>query len=728
MRCDFCNARNTAVLKECRDCQLHICSLCAYQGRLNSDPKHHLVLDADSDDDARNLNGGDPSRTDPGRRVEVETGGIPQPPSTGADRHTPTLPSGSNSPTGRQPVGSVLPLGRDPGNRDRSAVLAGDDGANRETGYNRYQQDPRVTGAHPYEFAYGVHPTRQHEAYASEDDPSQQYGGYARGGAPRYHGTPQQHAPQGFGQHHQVPPYHAQAAPDPHNHRGFFGRMLGPSNSRAYAQHGYAPHHDDAMDGFRQTAQMPQRAQAANPNSVVRMQDYPLASTPEQYSRSPPPALGPYIGPPQAPFLHSPASPAFDPSPGVGVGGSHGVAHGVPEGLDHPIGGPPPAEVDAAILHAYRVNMGRVAADRHTQEMEYHAQLAAARAHARQRLEEYMPEYYPLPAYPPPGYPPPPVYQPHPPEPFLQNAASGYVGDSPEGYAQRRHRPNGSDTAAAMQDEHHRLPRTPEGAANQHRTSSSLEPQVRIPANPRSHAPRDAAAAAAAATQEERPREAADNQEGEVAAASTGMDPNQEVEIGAPDAQGQAIAVTESTGGRVVDRPQPGRRLPRFPTWRAASSGGPSSEFRGRRTNCSTKRFFQSLSSSSSSSSLSSSEGEGDTAPTNYNTNNANNNQTTTPVPGSEQMQEVLSSNPILRRVRRQEGEMAALEMMRGANTMVEMAALERERARDGRRGLGGRELLPMTRANQLETERRREEVAPRRRGGQRRERKRQKM
>ncbi|ROW01702.1 hypothetical protein VSDG_01984 [Cytospora chrysosperma] len=689
MRCDFCNARNTAVLKECRDCQLHICSLCAYQGRLNSDPKHHLVLDADSDDDARNLNGGDPSRTDPGRRVEVETGGIPQPPSTVVA----TLPRVANPSIQFCLLGVILVIVTEVPFLQEMMVPIG-------------RQATTVTNKilASLELILTNLPTESIPLANTKPTLRKM--------------TP---ANSMEGMHVGVPPDTMEPLKSMH-----------PRASVSITRCLLITHRQHPIliitVASLGTAQMPQRAQAANPNSVVRMQDYPLASTPEQYSRSPPPALGPYIGPPQAPFLHSPASPAFDPSPGVGVGGSHGVAHGVPEGLDHPIGGPPPAEVDAAILHAYRVNMGRVAADRHTQEMEYYAQLAAARAHARQRLEEYMPEYYPLPAYPPPGYPPPPVYQPHPPESFLQNAASGYVGDSPERYAQRRHRPNGSDTAAAMQDEHPRLPRTPEGAANRHRTSSSLEPQVRIPANPRSHAPRDAAAAAAAATQEERPREAADNQEGEVAAASTDMDPNQEVEIGAPDAQGQAIAVTESIGGRVVDRPQPGRRLPRFPTWRAASSGGPSSEFRGRRTNCSTKRFFQSLSSSSSSSSLSSSEGEGDTAPTNYNTNNANNNQTTTPVPGSEQMQEVLSSNPILRRVRRQEGEMAALEMMRGANTMVEMAALERERARDGRRGLGGRELLPMTRANQLETERRREEVAPRRRGGQRRERKRQKM
>ncbi|ROW11487.1 hypothetical protein VMCG_01144 [Cytospora schulzeri] len=717
MRCDFCNARNTTFLNECSDCQLHICNPCAYRGKLSNAPNHYLALDAESDDDARNLNGGGPSLAGPRPHVEAQPERMAQqgplvvssqPPSTSMDRHTPALPSGSNSPMGGQQPIPVLSLGRDYDARSPSTVLEEDDGANRDTGYSRYQHGSPVVEAHPNqvanEVAYGVHPNhqygayaqrgapgQQHEAHAPEDELSQQYGGsYAYGGAIGHHGIPQQHAGQVFGQRSQFLYQSAQDAPDPNTHPGFNGNQLGPYHAGAPTHYGYAPQHGNVNQGFQQTAHMPpQRAPAAidfNLNPGARTQDYTDAFDPEQYGQHP------YIGHPQVPFQHNRAAPAGNPALGLGVGASHGVVHD----FGQPIVIRSVAEEAAAILEAHRTHMAGFAADRHARET-YHAQMSVARDQSMQRFEGH-----------PPHDDPPPAYEPQPPQLVFQHAdPAAHLGAPPEEFAPRRRRPYEIDAVAVAQDEDPRSPRTPERAANRNRASRRAERHLRAPIKSRSRAIRSAAA-------RHRQRHGADDLEDEIVVNTTGMFPPQEDDTGVPDAHDQTSTATGSADGRPIDRAQPSHPHPRpSPALQAASSGR-SYKYHGKRNKCRKGAHIQSTISDDEEWNE---EEQQPTAP-------ANN---TTPVPGSEEVQEALATNPILGRVRDQEGEVAALEMAGVANLMV---AMERDRSHvqgpDGRRGLDGRE-LPEIRANELEIERRRENMAPRRRDHDQHERKRQK-
>ncbi|KAK7745021.1 hypothetical protein SLS53_003256 [Cytospora paraplurivora] len=82
-----------------------------------------------------------------------------------------------------------------------------------------------------------------------------------------------------------------------------------------------------------------------------------------------------------------------------------------------------------------------------------------------------------------------------------------------------------------------------------------------------------------------------------------------------------------------------------------------------------------------------------------------------TPIPGSKEVQEALSSNPVVARARHQDGEVVALDMVDTANTMI---ALSRDRSHvrfcDGNRGVDGRD-RPDIRANDEEIRRRREAI-----------------
>ncbi|KUI67343.1 hypothetical protein VM1G_02734 [Cytospora mali] len=773
MRCDFCNDRNTSVLQECTECQIHICHMCITNDVLESDPKHDLVPE-----DINNL---DWLVSPPAELVtcaEAQPKHKPgplvvtsRPPYTLESPESSFTPSGRNSSIGSQYPQHFFPRGIGPNVAGANNASGGD--AIEALGHNHYHHIPSVTTTSPDEATYGggfAHqryggygqegysgtaysaypqegfPNSGYGPYAYDGAPALQYGAYADGGNARYYGSrqqhevqgfaqnsvmhPQQQAAQAFGQHFAMRPQSAHGATSPNSDSSSNAHMQDSYRSKVRVQYGNTPQNAMAIEGPRRPAEMPahhaaqavplvnpgsmhlqgspqtaapaqynhpaqrstegfsqndgmssQHAQAVpvpNVSSGPQMQGYTFANAAEQSGQHPQHAMAAYHWPVRQINENTQAAVASNPGFGQQVGGFSDA-----EQLS-------PHQRAEAILEAQIKLAARMLNDRNARETMLHklAIQEAKKDHALALSQQSIQaQTYS-------------VQQPQ--GPALTSKPTGHVqpGVPSEDSAGRSHQPNENAAAAAlaatMQDERARLIRMAQFATNLARSSTNPEPQARGPIKAQGH---DTPAAVAirhgacestadggAHTQEARPSLVADNHNSDADTNRSSRHPDSRAH--SPDVQIQAT--TKSAGGRANEqqrtrprRPLPGSRPPR----QASSAAGPSLSST-KRPGRNKKKHDRQSSPSSAESTIHARSGN-------------------SPIPGSEEIQDALSNNPVLAQARQQEGEQSALDMARAANAMIAMGR-DRSHIRhspDGRRGLDGRN-RPEIRANMEEIDR----------------------
>ncbi|KUI60007.1 hypothetical protein VP1G_07239 [Cytospora mali] len=791
MRCDFCNDRNTSVLQECAECQIHICHKCITNNVLEGDSKHDLVPeDIDTLDwlvsppaELVSYVEAQPKRK-PGPLVVTS-----RPPYTLESPNSSSTPSGRNSSIGSQYPQHFFPRGIGPSVPGANNAAGGD--ASEALGHNRYHHIPSATTTHPDEATYGADFSHQqysgygqegysgtkYSAYPQEGVPNSGYGAYAYGGAPapqygayanmgtaRHYGFrqqhevqgfgqnsvmhPQQQAAQAFGQHPAMRPQSTHGATSPNSDSSSNAHMQDPSRSEVRVQYGDAPQNGNVIEGPRRHVEMPahhaaQAVPVVNPGSM-HLQGSPHAAAPAQYSHAAQRSTEGFSQNSGMTSQHAQAVPVPNVSSGTQMQG-YTFAHAAEQSGQHPqhataaydwiarqitehtqaavasnpgfdqqVGGFSDAEQFTphqraeAILEAQIAFAARMLNDRNAREAMLHkfaiqeAKKDHDRALAQQGLhvQTYsiqLPQGSAL------------IQQSQQPQ-TSKPTAPVQPGVPSEDSAGRSHQPNESAAAAAaaapMQDERARLIRMAGLATNQGGSSLNPEQQARDPNKAQGHDTLAAvarrrracepAAAGGAHTQEERPSLVADNHNSDADTNRSSRHP--ESRAHSPDVQLQAT--TKSAGGCANEqqqarprRPLPGSRPPR----QASSATGPSSSSANRPGRNKKKHDRQSSPSSAEST---------------IHVRSGN-----SPIPGSEEIQDALTNNPLLAQVRQQEGEQSALDIARAANAMMAMGR-DRSHIRhspDGRRGLDGRN-RPEIRANMEEIDRQWENAA--RQGG----------